>query len=143
MDDGSDRAEVVGVKPRSRARDPEHACREHLRDRRRPALCGQLDGPADLREAKKGLAEGTLDIVVGTHALLGKAIAFKEAYDCDGVSTRQHNEPAGNQDVWHLHTHVFPRFVGDRLYERHEETTWTTPAERAPYAAKLRAVLEP
>jgi histidine triad (HIT) family protein len=71
------------------------------------------------------------------------AIALKEAYRCDGVSTRQHNEPAGNQEVWHLHLHVFPRYVGDRLYERHEETTWTTPAERAPYATKLRAVLEP
>jgi histidine triad (HIT) family protein len=69
------------------------------------------------------------------------AIALKRAYGCDGVSTRQHNEPAGNQDVWHLHVHVFPRYVGDRLYARHEETTWTTPAERAPYAAKLRAAL--
>jgi histidine triad (HIT) family protein len=71
------------------------------------------------------------------------AIALKEAYVCDGVSTRQHNEPGGNQDVWHLHVHVFPRYFGDRLYQRHEETTWTTPAERAPYAAKLRAVLSP
>ncbi len=31
------------------------------------------------------------------------AIAFKEVYECDGVSTRQHNEPAGGQDVWHYH----------------------------------------
>ena len=68
-------------------------------------------------------------------------IGLKEAYDCGGTSTRQHNEPAGNQDVWHLHVHVFPRYFGDRLYERHEETHWTTPAERAPYAAKLRAAL--
>ena len=69
------------------------------------------------------------------------AIALREAYGCDGVSTRQHNEPGGNQDVWHLHVHVFPRYFGDRLYERHEEVRWTTPAERAPYAAKLRAAL--
>ncbi len=27
------------------------------------------------------------------------AIALKEAYGCDGVSTRQHNEPAGMQEV--------------------------------------------
>jgi histidine triad (HIT) family protein len=70
------------------------------------------------------------------------AIALKKAYRCDGVSTRQHNEPAGNQEVWHLHVHVFPRYFGDRLYQRHEEQHWTTPAERAPYAEKLRAVLE-
>ncbi len=35
-------------------------------------------GSADLAATKKGLAEGTVDIVVGTHALLGKAISFKD-----------------------------------------------------------------
>jgi histidine triad (HIT) family protein len=69
------------------------------------------------------------------------AIALKAAYGCEGTSTRQHNEPAGNQDVWHLHVHVFPRYFGDRLYQRHEEERWASPEERAPYAAKLRAVL--
>ena len=44
------------------------------------------------------------------------ALAMKSALGCDGVSTRQHNEPAGNQDVWHHHTHVFPRWHGDDLY---------------------------
>lgn len=43
------------------------------------------------------------------------ALAMKSAYGCDGVSTRQHNEPAGNQDVWHFHIHVFPRYKGDDL----------------------------
>ena len=38
------------------------------------------------------------------------AIALKEAYRCDGVSTRQHNEPAGNQDVWHF-TCTFSRAI--------------------------------
>jgi len=37
--------------------------------------------------------------------------------------------------------HVFPRYSGDRLYQRHEEQSWTTRAEREPYAEKLRAVL--
>ena len=63
---------------------------------------------------------------------------MKAAYDCEGTSTRQHNEPAGYQDVWHLHAHVFPRYPGDRLYERHEEKRWATPEERAPYAANAR-----
>jgi histidine triad (HIT) family protein len=54
--------------------------------------------------------------------------ALKEAYDCSGTSTRQHNEPDGNQDVWHLHVHVFPRYAGDGLYERHAETYWAPPA---------------
>ena len=41
---------------------------------------------------------------------------LKRATECEGVSTRQHNEPAGNQDVWHYHLHVFPRFRKDGLY---------------------------
>ena len=49
-------------------------------------------------------------------AIRATAVAMKAAYGCDGVSTRQHNEPAGNQDVWHYHVHVFPRFAGDDLY---------------------------
>lgn len=69
------------------------------------------------------------------------AVAMRAAYDCDGISTRQHNEPAGNQDVWHLHVHVFPRHADDRLYLRDGEARWASPAERAPYAASLAAAL--
>jgi histidine triad (HIT) family protein len=48
-------------------------------------------------------------------AVRDAAIAMKDAFGCDGVSTRQHNEPGGDQDVWHLHVHVFPRWEGDDL----------------------------
>lgn len=48
-------------------------------------------------------------------AVRDAALVMNAAYGCDGVSTRQHNEPAGNQDVWHLHVHVFPRWHGDDL----------------------------
>ena len=44
------------------------------------------------------------------------AFAMKAAYNCEGISTRQHNEPAGNQDAWHYHLHVFPRYNKDQLY---------------------------
>jgi histidine triad (HIT) family protein len=70
------------------------------------------------------------------------AVAMREAYDCDGISTRQHNEPSGNQDVWHLHVHVFPRWADDRLYEQHQNTRWVTPEERAPYAERLASALD-
>ena len=53
------------------------------------------------------------------------AIAFMETYGCDGTSTRQHNEPGGNQEVWHFHVHVFPRYEGDGLYGAHAETDHT------------------
>ncbi|TIT26711.1 MAG: DEAD/DEAH box helicase, partial [Mesorhizobium sp.] len=43
----------------------------------RVAQASRLVGAKDLAEAKKGIAEGTVDIVVGTHALLGSSISFK------------------------------------------------------------------
>jgi len=66
------------------------------------------------------------------------AIALKETYKCDGVSTRQHNEPAGNQDVWHFHLHVVPRYENDHMYENHPHTKWTTEEERKPYVERLK-----
>ena len=64
------------------------------------------------------------------------AIALKETYKCDGVSSRQNNEPCGNQDVWHYHLHVFPRYEDDNLYFSHKRNT--TQEERLPYAELLR-----
>ncbi len=69
------------------------------------------------------------------------AVAFKMAYLCDGVSTRQHNEPAGNQDVWHYHLHIYPRYKDDNLYLNHKDTYWPTMEEKKPYADKLKAYL--
>jgi histidine triad (HIT) family protein len=67
------------------------------------------------------------------------ALAIRSTYDCDGTSTRQHNEPAGNQDVWHLHVHVFPRYENDKLYLNHENNSFVDQKVRGPYAKKLRA----
>lgn len=69
------------------------------------------------------------------------ATAMRNTYGCNGTSTRQHNEPAGNQDVWHLHVHVFPRYENDNLYLNHENKKFVTAEERAPYAKKLREFL--
>jgi len=69
------------------------------------------------------------------------AVAVRDAYGCEGTSTRQHNEPAGNQDVWHLHVHVFPRFAGDQLYQRHDRARWVAGSERAEYAERLRSAM--
>ena len=68
------------------------------------------------------------------------AIAFKATYGCDGVSTRQHNEPAGNQEVWHYHLHLFPRYKRDWLALTRKRAT--TPDQRRPYADQLRAHLQ-
>lgn len=58
------------------------------------------------------------------------ALAMKAAFSCDGVSTRQHNEPAGNQDLWHYHLHVTPRYQNDGFY--------TAPWEFMPIEARAR-----
>jgi histidine triad (HIT) family protein len=68
------------------------------------------------------------------------ALAMKSIYGCDGISTRQHNEPDGNQDVWHYHLHVFPRYEGDDLYTS-QYAEMPIP-ERALYARKLKAYFE-
>lgn len=70
-------------------------------------------------------------------AIRDTALAMKSAYDCDGVSTRQHNEPAGNQDVWHYHVHVFPRFADDGLYGSRGE--WASAADIEERARQLRS----
>jgi len=64
------------------------------------------------------------------------ALAFKEVYKCDGVSSLQHNEPSGDQDVWHYHLHVFPRYAGDNLYKTEKEHL--SSRERRDFAEKLR-----
>lgn len=63
--------------------------------------------------------------------------ALKDTYHCNGISTRQHNEPAGNQDVWHYHLHVYPRYENDNLYMT--KGNYTMPDERPFYADKLKS----
>ncbi len=70
------------------------------------------------------------------------AIAIRSTYGCAGVSTRQHNEPAGYQDAWHHHVHVFPRYPGDNLYNTRHLPTPATRTQREPYAHKLRTHFE-
>jgi histidine triad (HIT) family protein len=69
------------------------------------------------------------------------ARAMRAAYGCAGVSTRQHNEPAGNQDVWHFHQHLFPRYPGDDLYGTLPEPNWLPADRRQAYAERLRDAL--
>ena len=65
------------------------------------------------------------------------AIALREVYGCEGVSTRQHNGPAGDQTVWHHHVHVFPRYADDHLYG--SVPALVPPEQRREYAERLRS----
>ena len=42
------------------------------------AQLSRMVGSADVKAAKQGLADGQVDIVIGTHAVLGKSIAFRD-----------------------------------------------------------------
>ena len=64
------------------------------------------------------------------------AMAMKTAYSCDGLSTRQHNEPSGGQDVWHYHLHVTPRYKGDNYYAT--QGVSMSVSERAMHAEKIK-----
>lgn len=66
------------------------------------------------------------------------AVAIRTTYGCDGVSTRQHNEPVGHQSVWHYHVHVHPRYPDDELYASEPEADYATVEQRDPYARRLR-----
>ncbi|WP_429200282.1 HIT family protein [Luteibacter sp. W1I16] len=67
------------------------------------------------------------------------AHAMRDTFRCEGISTRQHNGPAGDQDVWHFHLHVFPRYSNDGLRVG-QKVPYTT-EERMELAASLRAAL--
>lgn len=80
-----------------------------------------------------------LPIFEATKAL---ALALKDALACDGITIRQNNEPAGDQDVWHYHVHLIPRYTGD---DQSATAKVMMPIDqRVGYAAKIRdAILHP
>ena len=67
------------------------------------------------------------------------AIVLKDIYSCDGTSIRQHNEPAGGQEIWHYHIHVTPRYKGDEFYTYYKSRrAFMPPEERTGHALRLR-----
>lgn len=71
------------------------------------------------------------------------AVAIKKTYKCDGITTRQNNEPAGNQHAFHYHFHIFPRYEGDSFNENMiKKGALSKPKERLEYVNKLKAVLK-
>lgn len=69
------------------------------------------------------------------------AILLKKAYQCDGVTLRQNNEPAGDQHAFHFHLHVFPRYKNDSFNSQSpSDKIKTTLVERVPYIEKIRNV---
>jgi histidine triad (HIT) family protein len=80
-------------------------------------------------------------LLVNIHTLSRDiALAMKSEYQCDGVLIRQHNEPAGDQNVWHYHLYVIPRYENDNFYGAQKIPFEMS--ERAACAQKLRSWFE-
>ncbi len=70
------------------------------------------------------------------------SIAMKKAYGCDGITTRQNNEPAGNQHAFHYHHHIFPRYDSDQFNENMtKKSILSLPEERIKFVEKLKRSL--
>ncbi|HNZ55266.1 MAG TPA: HIT family protein [Candidatus Paceibacterota bacterium] len=54
------------------------------------------------------------------------ALAVKEATKAEGINIGWNNEPAAGQLIYHSHTHIMPRFVGDGFEHWHGKTEPTS-----------------
>ncbi|HEV7246815.1 MAG TPA: HIT family protein [Shinella sp.] len=67
------------------------------------------------------------------------AVAAKDAFEADGVTVIQFNEPAAGQTVYHLHVHIIPRIEGVAL--KPHSGTMEDQGVLAANAEKLRKAL--
>jgi histidine triad (HIT) family protein len=81
--------------------------------------------------------DAVLASVAKTTARMARAV--KSAFDADGVTIQQFNEPAGGQVVFHLHVHIIPRFEGVKLKPHTGEME--NPDILAANAEKIRQAL--
>ncbi len=105
------------------------------------------NNPGNVMVVPKSHFENIYDIpdeLLGELNIIAKkiAVAMRIEYGCDGISTRQHNEPSGNQDLWHFHLHVFPRWKNDNLYLNNDKSEFIDSIIREPYAKKLKSCLK-
>ncbi|MCC8938566.1 HIT family protein [Bradyrhizobium sp. Arg68] len=68
----------------------------------------------------KAPARNILDVKPDDYAHVARgahkiAAAAMKAFEADGITVQQFNEPAGGQLVFHLHMHVMPRRDGEPL----------------------------
>lgn len=66
------------------------------------------------------------------------AIAMRQTYQCQGITTLQCNEPAGWQHAFHYHHHVMQRHDDDDFMNKMLNKAVIAKEEKAMYAAKLK-----
>ena len=69
------------------------------------------------------------------------ARAVKSGLGCDGLNLVQANEPAAQQDVFHLHVHVKPRWENDTVI-LHWDTHPVSAEDLRVSMEKIRAALQ-
>lgn len=74
------------------------------------------------------------------NSALTVANAVRAATNCNGMNLILSDGQAAGQDVFHIHLHVKPRWIGDDVH-----LSWNTEvvpdADRAKFAGQLRAIL--
>jgi histidine triad (HIT) family protein len=101
-------------------------------------------GPGHLLVLPRAASRNLLDAgpeIVGPlmRTVQRMARAVKRAFDADGVTVMQFNEPASGQTVFHLHFHVIPRFDGQPL--KPHSGQMEKPEVLAAQAEKVRQAL--
>lgn len=69
------------------------------------------------------------------------ARAVRDASKCEGMNLVQSNGKAGQQDVFHFHLHIVPRFFGDRIVFNWDNTP-TQPERLSQMANEIRTRLQ-
>lgn len=73
-------------------------------------------------------------------AIMGAAVrvanAVKASLGCDGIFVTQANEPAANQDVFHYHMHIYPRW-----FDHARSTQYTTQASEEDKRATMQQMV--
>lgn len=66
------------------------------------------------------------------------ASVLKKVYNCEGITTRQNNEPMADQHAFHFHFHIFPRYKDDNFNQEMTHKRFATPSERKQYSDKIK-----
>jgi diadenosine tetraphosphate (Ap4A) HIT family hydrolase len=73
------------------------------------------------KEHFEGIFDTPIELVGKVHKIAKTvAVAVKEAVKADGISIIQQNGRAANQDIFHMHVHVIPRYSGKKMKAFHE-----------------------
>ncbi len=57
------------------------------------------------------------DLLCNIHGIVKRiALALKKTIKPDGISVIQQNGVAANQDIFHIHVHLIPRYEGQKIH---------------------------